>query len=51
MVVAEPTFTVSSSTTTPVPDAVTFSRAEPSIAGSAPVSCPAGRLVKFAPEP
>jgi hypothetical protein len=51
IVVAEPTFTALSLTATPVPDAVTFSRAEPSIAGSAPVSCPEGRFVSPEPDP
>ena len=50
-VTADPTFTLSSSTTIPVPAAVTLSSAEPSIAGNVPVSCPAGRLVRFAPDP
>jgi hypothetical protein len=49
-VTADPTFTLSSSTTIPVPAAVTLSSAEPSIAGNVPVSCPAGR-VRFAPDP
>ena len=28
-----------------------FNSAEPSIAGRVPVNCPAGRLVRFVPEP
>ena len=50
-VTADPTFTLSSSTTIPVPAAVTLSSAEPSSAGNVPVSCPAGRFVRLDPEP
>ena len=51
MVPAEPTMLLSSLISIPVPDAITPVSAEPSSAGRAPDSCPAGRLVRFAPSP
>ena len=50
-VTADPTLTSSSSITIPVPDAVTFNRFDPSIAGKVPVKFPAGNAVRFAPPP
>jgi hypothetical protein len=50
-VTADPTGVLSSLIAIPVPAAVTFNNAEPSIAGSDPVNCPAGRLVSPEPDP
>ena len=50
-VVADPTDALSSRIAIPVPAAVTFRSAEPSIAGNVPVSCPAGRFVRPDPDP
>ena len=51
IVAAAPTATPLSLTSIPDPTAVTPVSAEPSRAGSAPVSCPAGNPVSPAPDP
>ena len=51
IVTAAPTLEPLSSILIPLPTAVKLSKLEPSIAGRDPVNSPAGRLVKFAPDP